>query len=237
MVSLRSFAALGLCLIAGLAVFGWQIGRAVQHGRSFDRFLTVRGLSEREEKADLAIWPIMFSVQSEDLAGLKGALEEQRQKVVRYLHEQGIQESEITYGLPAVSDREESRLRANLPSLPRYQATATLSVRSASVDVVKKAIQQADRLLDQGVTIDSGSGYREGVEFVFTRVNAVKPDMIKEATANARLAAEKFAQDSNSRVGAIRQATQGVLDIESIDSASPERKLLRVVTTVQFFLE
>jgi hypothetical protein len=236
MITNRSFLALGLSLVFGLAIFGFQIGRAVRTGREFDRYLTVKGLSEREAKANLAIWPIRFSVAAEDLGTLKGAMEKNRAVVLSFLQANGIDPREITQGLPIVSDREDERIQANRPALPRFRGIVTLVVRSSNVDVVKKAIQGADTLLEKGVTpVDDEAGNR--IEFIFTAVNAIKPDMIKEATANARAAAEKFAQDSKSKVGRIRKASQGVLEIEDRDAASPEWKVLRVVTTIDFFLE
>ena len=236
MVTVRSFLVLGLSLIAGLAVFGAQIGRAVKKGREFDRYLSVKGLSEREVKATLVIWPIRFSVSADDLGPLKAAMEKNRALVSSFLNTNGIDSKEIIQGLPVVSDREDERIQANRPSLPRYRGTVTLVVRSPNVDRVKKAIQAADTLLEQGVTL-AGNEAGDRIEFLFNGVNEIKPDMIKEATANARAAAEKFAQDSQSKVGRIRKATQGVLEIEDRDAASPERKVLRVVTTVDFFLD
>jgi hypothetical protein len=236
MVAIRSFLVLGVSLIIGLAVFGMQIGRAVKHGREFDRYLTVRGLSEREAKATLAIWPIRFAVSAEDLGSLKGAMEKNRALVVTFLNENGIEAKEITQGLPEVSDREDQRIEADRPSLARYRGIVTLVVRSANVDVVKKAIQGADVLLEKGVTL-TGAEREEHPQFIFDAVNDIKPDMIKEATASARAAAEKFAQDSRSKVGRIRRATQGAVEIEDRDAASPEKKIIRVVTTVEFFLE
>ena len=118
----------------------------------------------------------------------------------------------------------------------RYKGTTSLVVRSANVDQIKSAIQKADSLLEQGVSL-SDADYGDRTQFLFTEINSTKPDMIREATANARIAAGKFAQDSSTRVGAIRRATQGVLEIEDRDTASPERKVLRVVTTVDFFVE
>jgi len=232
MVTLRSFLVLGLSLIIGLAIFGAQIGRAVKKGREFDRYLTVKGLSEREVTATLAIWPIHFSVVADDLAALKAAMEKNRALVVSFLSANSIESGEITHGLPVVTDREDEKAQADRPSLVRYRGLVTVVVRSAKVDVVKKAIQGADGLLEQGVALVGNE-----FQFIFNRVNEVKPDMIKEATANARLAAEKFAQDSQSKVGRIRKAIQGVLEIEDRDVASPEKKILRVVTTVDFFLD
>jgi uncharacterized protein len=234
--SLRCFLALGLSLIVGLVVFGVQIGRAVKRGREFDRYLTVKGLSEREVKATLAIWPLRFAVFAEDLRALRSAMERDRQLVISFLAENGIDAKEVTQGLPEVSDRVDERIHADRPALARYRGVVTLVVRSANVDVVKKAIQGADVLLEKGVTLLANEPI-DRTEFIFNAIKDVKPDMIQEATANARASAEKFAQDSKSKVGRIRKATQGVLEIENRDAASPERKTLRVVTTVDFFLE
>ena len=236
MITIRSFLVLGLSLVLGLTIFGFQIGRAVRTGREFDRYLAVKGLSEREVKATLVIWPIRFSVAAEDLAALKKAMETNRALVLSFLQERGTESKEIIQGLPVVTDREDERIQANRPSLARYRGVVTLVVRSPNVDVAKKAIQGADALLEKGVTL-IGNEAGDRIEFIFNAVNDIKPDMIKEATANARAAAEKFAQDSKSKVGRIRKATQGALEIEDRDAASPERKVLRVVTTVDFFLE
>lgn len=239
MITTRSFAVLGLCLAFGLAVFGVQVNRAVRRAREFDRYLTVRGASELEVKATLAIWPIRAAAFAEDLPGLKKSMEATRDIAVEFLRERGIPAEDINSGLPVVQDRHEIRTEDGHKISPRYKAVITLVVRSKKPDVVKQAIQQVDRLLDKGVSIVT-SEYNDRAdrpEFLFDGVNDVKPSMIAQATANARASAERFAHDSNARVGAIRQATQGVLEIEDRDVASPEIKKLRVVTTVEFFLE
>jgi uncharacterized protein len=236
MVTIRSFLVLGSSLIIGLAIFGAQVGRAVKKGREFDRFLTVRGLSEREVKSTLAIWPIRYSVTAEKLDDLKSALETNRQVVISFLQDNGIKSEEIAQGLPTVNDREDERIQSKRPTLARYRAIATLVVRSSNVDVVKKAIQAADGLLERGVTL-AANDFGEKPQFIFDGVNQIKPDMIKEATASARASAEQFALDSRSNVGKMRRATQGALEIEDRDPASPEWKVLRVVTTVDFFLD
>src|SRR5215471_19405455 len=218
MVATRPFLILGLALIVGLATFGAQVSHAVKRGREFDRYLSVKGLSEREVRATLAIWPVRFYVSAEDLNGLKSAMEAGRMLVVSFLKENGIDEADIALGLPIVSDRADERIQANRPALTRYRALVTLVVRSSKVELVKKAIQRADTLLERGVTLVGDPN--DKAEFIFDAVNQIKPDMIKQATANARVAAEKFALDSNSKVGHIRKATQGTIEIEDRDIAS-----------------
>jgi hypothetical protein len=236
LITVRSFAVLGISLVIGLTIFGAEMNRAVKTGREFDRYLTVKGLSERDAKADLAIWPIRFSVAAEELVALKSAMESNRSLVLTFLKESGITSNEITQGLPEITDREDERIQLNRPALARYRAVVTLVVRSSNVDVIKKAIQGVDSLLQKGVTL-GGNDAGGQPQFIFNSLNGVKPDMIREATANARAAAEKFAQDSHSEVGRIRKAAQGVVEIEDRDAASPEWKVLRVVTTVDFFLD
>jgi hypothetical protein len=236
MISTRSVVILGLSLIVGLGLFGFQVVRAVKKGREFDRYLTVRGLSEREVKATLAIWPIRFSVNADDLLKLKSAMERDRGLVMAFLQDSGVNSKDVTLGLPSISDRLEEQTTGNKPVLSRYKGVVTIVVRSSEIDVVKKAIQQVEALLDKGVAL-TGTEYAEQPEFLFTDLNQIKPDMIQEATANARASAEKFAQDSKTKVGAIRRATQGAVEIEDRDKASPERKIIRVVTTVDFFVE
>jgi len=236
MVTVRSFVVLGVSLVLGLAIFGVQIGRAVKAGRAFDRYVAVKGLSEREAKATLAIWPLRFTVTANNLIALESAMESNRFLVQGYLQSNGIDAKEISQGLPEVSDREDERIQSNRPGLSRYRGVVTLVVRSTNVDVIKRDAQNAGALFENGVAL-LGDESGDRIQFIFDAVNQIKPDMIREATANARAAAERFAQDSQSKVGPIRRADQGVLEIEDRDAASPEWKTLRVVTTVDFFLE
>jgi len=156
--------------------------------------------------------------------------------VLSFLRDNNIDSSEIVQGLPIVSDREDERLQRQTPTLPRYRGVVSLVVRSANVDVIKRAIQRGETLLSKGVGV-VGNDAENQTHFIYTALNDIKPDMIREATGNARASAEKFAQDSKSKVGKIRTASQGVVEIEDRDAASPEWKRVRVVTTVDFFLE
>jgi hypothetical protein len=235
MITTRSFAVLGALLALGLAVFGFQVGRAVKVGREFDRYLTVRGLSEREVKATLVIWPMKYLATGETLTELQDAMAHAKGIVSEFLRENGIKDSEISYGLPEIRDTISSRRRDDAVILPRYEGYITMVVRSRDVDLVKSAIQKSESLIAKGVPLAS-EDYGNRISFLFDDVNSIKPEMIQEATANARQAAQKFADDSKASVGAIRKATQGVVDIQDRDIASPELKVVRVITTVEFFL-
>ncbi len=236
MITTRSFAVLGALLALGLGIFGIEIGAAVKKGREFDRYFTVRGLSEREVKATLVIWPIRFSVDSNDLPSLQGEMKKARSVVMEFLKENNISIEDCVLGLPSILDRADERREREEKILPRFNAVMTLVVRSKKVDIVKAAIQRSEVLVAKGIPLISDD-YGHKIEFLYDGINSIKPEMIEEATANARAAAQKFAQDSKATVGRIRRATQGVVEVEDRDVASPELKIVRVVTTIDFFIE
>ncbi|OQX11312.1 MAG: hypothetical protein BWK76_19335 [Desulfobulbaceae bacterium A2] len=237
MTTTRSFAVLGLLLAAGLWLFGMQVGSAVKKARDFDRYFTVRGLSERHVKATLVVWPIKYAVVADDLPGLKKRMEWAKGVVLEYLSRHDISEAEMGFGLPQITDRLDSHRGEEPLRVERYQALVTMVVRSRNIDAIKRALQGADSLISSGIPLIGSEYEGESVKFSFDAVNELKPQMIEEATASARLAAQQFAQDSRAKVGAIRKATQGVVDIQDRDPASPELKVVRVVTTVEFFIE
>jgi hypothetical protein len=87
----------------------------------------------------------------------------------------------------------------------------------------------------QGIVL-SGGDYQSQPEYLFTRLNEVKPEMIEEATRQAREVAQKFAADSQSTLGRIRHASQGQFSIADRDRNNPHIKKVRVVSTVEYYL-
>ena len=115
-------------------------------------------------------------------------------------------------------------------------ATVVLTVASKDVDKVRKLMGRQGELLKQGIAFSEGD-YRYRKVYSFNGLNEIKPEMIDEANKNARVTAEKFALDSDSKLGKIKTATQGQFSIEDRDENTPYIKKVRVVTSVQYFLE
>lgn len=68
------------------------------------------------------------------------------------------------------------------------------------MDLVRSLIAEQGELLKRGIAV-TGGDYRYNVQYEYTGLNSIKPQMIEEATKNARQAAEKFAKDSESELG------------------------------------
>ena len=225
---------LAVGIAGGFALLGSNISSGIESFVNRDRIVTVKGLSERQVKADRVIWPVGFRELGDDLQDVYGRIEKRKDQVVAFLKEAGLTDAEIEVASPQVTDAQ-AEMYANQKSRYRYSMTQTVTVSSDKVDLVRDLLVRQSDLIKAGVTLVAD--YSSRTSFQFTGLNTVKPAMIEEATKNARASAEKFAQDSGSSLGKIRRANQGQFSITDRDSNTPYIKSVRVVTTVEYFLK
>ena len=208
---------------------------AMMHTKDRERIVSVKGLSERVVKADFVIWPIVYKELGNDLSAIYETVQTKNATLEKFLRDNGIDESEISRSSTDIVDAQ-SELYNNDRRAFRYVATVVLTVASKDVDKVRKLMGRQGELLKQGIAFSEGD-YRYRKVYSFNGLNEIKPEMIDEANKNARVTAEKFALDSDSKLGKIKTATQGQFSIEDRDENTPYIKKVRVVTSVQYFLE
>ena len=204
------------------------------------RTVTVKGLAEKDVVADLSVWNIRFQAADNVLTVAKKDIENQEKIIKEFLKTAGFKDDEIIVQGLSMQDAytDSYRDRNTIPA--RYTLNQTLTVRSTQVNLVNQVYPQIGDLVSEGVSFNA---YGNGVSYLFTKLNSIKPAMLKEATQNARQAADEFAINSNSKVGKIRTANQGVFSImprEDIPDQSESdqiNKKVRVVSTVEYYLE
>ena len=201
----------------GLAAGGGLVGHGLYEARVSERFVTVKGVAERPVEADIAIWPLTVVVSSNDLEDAHGQLAKSLVAIEEFLAEGGVSAAQISLQGFSVTDTHANRYGSGPPSGIRYTINQTLVVRSDEPETIRAASAKVSNLLGAGVVLQSGGPYQAGPKFLFTRLNQLKPDMIADATARAREAADKFAADSGARIGGIRRANQGVFQILARD--------------------
>ncbi len=221
-------------IAVGLLLLGLTLARGLVQFRALDRTVDVKGLSEREVLADLAIWPIAFQVARDDLSAVYEQLESDGQAIVSFLSEAGFESGEIALSAPSITDKVAQQYNSGPIDL-RYTAMRTVTVYTSKVDLVRATSDRLIELGRKGVVL-TGGGWGESSEYVFSGLNEIKPSMIEEATREARAVAKKFAEDSESRLGKIRRASQGQFTIRDRDRTSPHVKIVRVVSTVEYYL-
>lgn len=231
---------LAIILASGIAYAGYAIGDGITRITEAQRFISVRGFAEREVRADLVIWNIGYVATGNDLAAVQGKVESDRDTIQRYLVDNGITEAEIIELPTSMTDLLARDYRSEGAADNRYIINAGLRVRSGKVDVVKELSG-----LKLGALIKANVTLKEGQQpvYLYTKLKDVKPEMVAEATKDARAAAEQFAKDSGATLGGMKSASQGVFQFlprdqadNAIESAETD-KIVRVVTTTSYFLE
>ena len=228
----------------GVALAGLLAGNGFARARGADRFVTVKGVSEREVRADLAIWPLHLVGADIDLAAANAKLTKSIAGVRDFLARHGVDTSQIQMTDFSAADAYANQYASDRKPANRYVVHQTVLVRSSRPDQVLAASQQIGELAAIGVAISSGGDGSSsgGPTFVFSGLNKLKPEMIADATARAREAASQFARDSRSQLGGIRQANQGIFEIlprdqaPGINESSQIAKVVRVVSTIDYYL-
>lgn len=212
-----------LLIALGLLAIGLGIRSGFRSMSSAQRTVSVRGLSEREVKADKVTWPISYQIQGNDLPALYDQTNATNAKILDFLHKAGITDAEISINAPEAYDRAANNYGSER-YLFRYNITEVIVVTSSQVDKVDELIRRQGELLKEGIALSSND-YSNQVQYEFTGLNDIKPTMIAEATKNAREAAQKFADDSESKLGKIQTAYQANSQSTTETSTPPQSKV------------
>ncbi len=224
-------------LAIGVVALGALLKSGIVGLKDYDRIILVKGSAEIEVEADNVIWPISFKVAGNNLLSLYSEMEDTEQKIKQFLREQNIADSTISVAIPVVLDASTDQYNSSNKVAFRYVITSSITVNTREVGNTLKAMQSVSELIKQGIAINSSQWGRSSVIFDFNGLNDIKPKLIQQATANARISAEKFAIDSDSKLGKIKTARQGEVVISTPDITTPYKKSVRVVTTIEYFLK
>ena len=225
---------LGFFIFIGLSSLGYFVSTAFLKTKDMERTVTVRGLSEKEALANVVIMPIKISQTGNDFEALSKKINSDTDIIIEFLKQNGIKGEDINLSLTSVIDKMANEY-TNQEFSMRYFASRVINIYSSEVDKVRALTGKLSELSQKGVLFKSDD-YDTKIEYIYSKLNDIKPSMIEEATANAREVAQKFAQDSNSKLGKIKKATQGQVEMYSRDKNSEHIKTLRVVATVEYYL-
>lgn len=219
--------------MVGLVVLSLMIPLSVKVFRSSERTVAVKGLCEMEVPSDKVIWPLSFKVVGNDISQVYAETARKCAAIEEFLKKGGIPGDEISTALPKISDKFAQEYGGNDRAY-RYVLTQVITVCSTNVPAVLELMKKQSSLIAKDIIFQTDWDCQ--TRFLFEGLNAVKPQMIEEATRNAREVAQKFAKDSGSRLGKIKTASQGTFSIEDRDPSTPEVKKVRVVTNVTYYL-
>jgi hypothetical protein len=221
-----------LILALGVAAGGFFVGHGLESRETFNRVVSVKGLAETSVKSDQAIWQVTVSYSANDLTTLYAGIAKAQAAAKNFWLSQGFSAAQID--LQSASTNDNQQYGGSNNNGPHYTASANLLLITPNVDLVKSASQQLNLLVKQNVVLSNSQ-----ITYNFTSLNQVKPVMLDQATTNAQIAAQAFAKNAHSSIGGIRDASQGqfTIDNDNNNGISSITKKVRVVTTVDYFLQ
>ena len=225
---------LGIFFVICSAIVSFGVSKAIVDIKSKERSVVVKGLSEREVLADVMIFPINFTRASSDLNVLYQELENDSKRIIEFLQKIGIQAQEIRIEAPRITDKVGSAYGESQSIVYRYSGEGRVLVYTNKIDLGRKALEKLTELGKEGIVVRV-EDYE--IEYLYTKLNEVKPEMVDEATFNAREVAQQFAQDSQSTLGKIKKASQGQFSVLNRDRNTSHIKKVRVVSTIEYYLK
>ena len=227
-----------LLLAIGIALAGYFISNTLYNSKIALNTADVKGLAERRVEADSAFWSIQYTVtgnQKADIANLYKESENDQSEIIALLTENGFSEDEIQPGIINYVNQE-YRDKNQVLVEQKHSLIGQIEVQTKKVKQVAKVRAKLNKLIAKGLDIQNNAP-----AYYFTKLNDIKPAMLKEATKNARIAATTFAENVGASVGGIKSARQGSFSIRDAGEEYGDRnkieKDIRVVTTVSFYIE
>jgi hypothetical protein len=252
MIERHKLITLTIAFITGLTIHGFFIGSALQRFKKEDRSISVKGFSEKEVKANFAVWTINTRVTSNDLNQGSKEIETNKSKIIDFLLNNGISKNEIIQQDLNVTDKLARDFDNGDVGQYRYIIENSIQVRSEKVDIIQLVSRMTDQLLKAGIVISSNNYvYNPAVKYLFTKLNDIKPSMLSEATQNAKQAAIEFTRQSNTKLGGLKKASQGlfsIIDRDAFNTSQSEGgyfptsvndmyKKIKVIVNVEYSIE
>lgn len=227
----KNYFFLSFAIIIAAVILGYSAILATEPKAS----VLVRGLAQREVDANLAIWRMSYSLGSNELSALQNEINAKNAKITEFLLSYGLSSDDFSVLPASITDTSLDMYSDKSRLSYTYLATATTLVRTSKIKELQAAFKASSALISSGIAIKQD--YENKINYEFTGLNEIKPEMIEEATKNARAAAAKFAKDSDNAVGKIKSATQGLFSIENASGSVEEKKSVRVVTQIEYYLK
>lgn len=207
---LNAGVALAIGLVLSSIIFGWFFSTT----KKVDDLITVTGSAKRRIKSDLVLWNAGVTYQAPKLADAYRALSESIPKVRQYLISKGIAENQIQISsISTTTLKGHDANGAETSKITGYSLRQQLEVRSSDVDKIAQIAREATELINQEILIESSPP-----QYLYTQLGDLKIEMLGEAAKDAKTRAEQIASSTGDKVGTVRSARMGVLQITAADS-------------------
>lgn len=200
-----------------IIIASFVLGNAVINRNRPQGTIVVTGLGESNFTSDLVVWEGNFNRESTDLKTAYASLEKVRNAVTEYLKSKGIPQEQLIFNAvntnPLYQQNYSNDGRFLGQTFQGYQLNQSLVIESKEVEKVEKISREITELLNQGIAF-----YSQQPRYYYTGLESLKLEMIAKATEDARIRAERIAENSDSDLGDLINANMGIFQITGQNS-------------------
>lgn len=200
-----------------IIIASFVLGNAVINRNRPQGTIVVTGLGESNFTSDLVVWEGNFNRESTDLKTAYASLEKDRNAVTSYLKSKGIPQEQLIFNAvntnPLYQQNYSNDGRFLGQTFQGYQLNQSLVIESKEVEKVEKISREITELLNQGIAF-----YSQQPRYYYTGLESLKLEMIAKATEDARIRAERIAENSDSDLGDLINANMGIFQITGQNS-------------------
>ncbi len=176
--------------------------------------VTVTGSARKRIKSDLVVWSAGFSYQAPQLSEAYKQLSDNIPLIKKYLVGKGIAENQITVSSISSTTLHERDSDGNESSeITGYSLRQQVEVRSNDVERIAQIAREATELINQGILLESNPP-----QYSYTLLGDLKIEMLGEAAKDAKERAERIAASTGNKIGTVRSARMGVMQVTAADS-------------------
>lgn len=179
--------------------------------------IDVTGLGKKDFVSDLIVWTGSFTRKSLDLKSAYAQLNDDQKKIRDYLLGKGVKESELVVSAVEINkeyDYHYDNEGRSTSTFNGYRLTQRVTIESNDVDKIESISREVTELINTGVEF-----YSETPQYYYTKLAELKIEMIASATEDARVRAEKIAQNAGAKLGDLKSAKMGVFQIIAQNSS------------------
>ncbi len=213
--NIRAATLIALAMVLSTVIAAW----AFLHAKDLNNTIDITGSYKKRIKSDLIIWRASVVVEAPTLADAYSRLSRDVEKVRAFLVAKKIPESQIVISsVDARPMRKSGRAQEyeggeSGGPITGYHLTQSLQIKSTEIDNITAVSRQVTELINQGILLQS-----DAPQYLYTKLAEVKVEILAEAAKDALARANQIASSTGSRIGEVRSADMGVLQITSADS-------------------
>ena len=199
-----------------IIIAAYFLGNSYVSRANPDGVISVTGSGSENFTSDLIVWEGTYSRMNPNLEQAYNNLNEDKETVRNYLLEKGIKEENIVFNsVNTMEQRENQYQNGNYVGsiFKGYELTQSVKIESNDVEKIESVSREITELLNKGVQFNS-----QPPRYYYTKIADLKIEMISKATEDARLRAEKIAENSGGSLGELKNANMGVFQITGQNS-------------------